>query len=146
MTFGTGVSVPSVILPPASRSWASATLSSGSRDRGVVAASNILQGVRGSSHSQGCRGVSGTDRFLQGRWQANQKHCYKKTNVWADTMRKMLFEFPYGGDTGLEALHLHGESEQLKIGLQFAPSKLPKPNFFQKINRLILFLADIDCV
>ncbi len=52
MTFGTGVSVPSVILPPASRSWASATLISGSHDRGVVAAMSILQGVRGSNHSQ----------------------------------------------------------------------------------------------
>jgi hypothetical protein len=60
-------------------------------------------------------------------------------------MRKMLLEFPYG-DTGLEAMHLHGESVQFKIGLPFAPSKLPKQNFFRKINRWILFLADIDCV
>ncbi len=51
-------------------------------------------------------------------------------------MWKMLLELPHE-DAGLEALHLHGESEQLKIGLPFALSELPKQNFFQKIVRLI---------
>jgi hypothetical protein len=54
--------------------------------------------------------------------------------VWADTVRKILLEFPLE-DAGLEALH--GEPEQLKIGLPFALSKLPKQNFFQKIKRMI---------
>ncbi len=66
----------------------------------------------------------------------NQKHCEKKIVVWADTIRKMLLEFLHE-DAGLEALHLHGELEQLKMGLPFALSKLPKQNFFQKIKRLI---------
>jgi hypothetical protein len=44
-------------------------------------------------------------------------------------VRKMLLKFPHE-DAGLEALHLHEESEQLKIGLSFALSTLPKQNFF----------------
>jgi hypothetical protein len=80
--------------------------------------------------------VSSTDRFPHGRRQANKKHCEKKIVVWDDTVRKMLLEFPHE-DAGLEALHLHGESEQLKIGLPFALSKLPKQNCFQKIKRFI---------
>jgi hypothetical protein len=40
-------------------------------------------------------------------------------------MGKVLLEFPHE-DTGLGALHLHGESKQLKIGLSFALSELPK--------------------
>jgi hypothetical protein len=115
------------------------------RDRGVVAASSIPQGVCGSNHSHGRLVVSGTRRFLHGRRQANQKHCLKKIVVGADTVRKMLLEFPHE-DAGLEALHLHGESEQLKIGLPFALPKLSKQNLFQKIKKLILFVADIDCV
>jgi hypothetical protein len=51
-------------------------------------------------------------------------------------VRNMLLEFP-NEDAGLEALHLHRELEQLKIGLSFALSKLPKQNFFQEIKRLI---------
>jgi hypothetical protein len=46
----------------------------------------------------------------------------------------MLIELPHE-KAGLEALHLHGESEQLKKGLLFAFSELPKQNFFQKIER-----------
>jgi hypothetical protein len=60
-------------------------------------------------------------------------------------MGKLLLEFPHK-DAGFEALHLHGDSKQLKIGLPFAFSKLPKQNFFQKIKRLISFVADINCV
>jgi hypothetical protein len=77
--------------------------------------------------------VSGTEH---GRQQANPKHCQENIIVWADTVRKMLLEFPHE-DAGLEALHLHAESKQLKIGLPYAPSGLPKQNFFQKIKRLI---------
>jgi hypothetical protein len=80
--------------------------------------------------------VSGTNCFSHERLQSNQKHCKKKIVVWADTARKILLKLPHE-DTGLEALHLHDESEQLKIGLPFALSELPKPNFFQKIERLI---------
>jgi hypothetical protein len=57
----------------------------------------------------------------------------------------MLLELPHE-DAGLEALHLHGESEQLKIRLPFALSQLLKQNSFQKIERLIRFIADINCV
>jgi hypothetical protein len=62
--------------------------------------------------------------------------CQKKIVVWADTVRKMLLEFPHE-DAGLEALHLHGESELLKIGLPVTLSELPKQNFFQEIKRMI---------
>ncbi len=48
----------------------------------------------------------------------------------------MLLELPHEG-TGLEALHLHGELKQLKIGLPFALSELPKQNLFQEIKRLL---------
>jgi hypothetical protein len=136
MTFGMGVTVPSVILPLASRSWASAALGFGGRDSGVVAASSIQQGVCGSNHSFSCLLVSSPSHFLHGRRQANQKHCQKKIVVSADTVRKMLLELPHE-EAGLEALHLHGESEQLKIGLPFSLSELPKQNFFQKIKKLI---------
>jgi hypothetical protein len=60
----------------------------------------------------------------------------KKIVVSADTVRKMLLELPQE-DAGLEALHLHGESEKLKIGLLLSLSELPKQNFFLKIKRLI---------
>ncbi len=52
-------------------------------------------------------------------------------------MQKMLLELPHE-DAELEALHLHGESEQLKIGLLFSLSELPKQNFFQKIGKVDL--------
>jgi hypothetical protein len=48
----------------------------------------------------------------------------------------MLLELPHE-DAGHEGLHLHRKSEQLKKGLLFALSKLPKQNFFQEIKRLI---------
>jgi hypothetical protein len=65
-----------------------------------------------------------------------KKHCQKKIIVWADTVRKMLLELHHE-DARHEGLHLHGMLEQLKIGLPFALSKLPKQNFFQEIKRLI---------
>ncbi len=93
-TFGTGFAVPSVILPPASRSWASTALGHGGLDRGVVAASSIPQGICGPNHSHDYLLVSSTNRFRHGRQQANQKHWQKKIVVRADTMRKMLMSFP----------------------------------------------------
>jgi hypothetical protein len=52
-------------------------------------------------------------------WKAAGKSKTLREIVWADTVRKILLEFPLE-DAGLEALHLHGEPEQLKIGLPFA--------------------------
>ncbi len=101
-----------------------------------MAASSIPQGIRGSNHSQDCLVVFSTYCLPHGGWQANQKHCKKKVIVGAETMGKVLLEFPHE-DAGLEALHLLGELEQLEIGLPFAFSELPKQNFFQKIKRLI---------
>jgi hypothetical protein len=80
--------------------------------------------------------VSGAYRLPHGTRQADQKHCKGKVVVGADTLGKVLLEFPHE-DTGLGALHLYGELKQLKIGLSFALSELPKQNFFQKIIRLI---------
>ncbi len=93
-TFGAGIAVSSVVFPAARRSWASYALGCSGLNRGVVAASSIPQGVRGSNNSHGCLMVSGTDRFSHGRRQANQRHCQKKIVIWADTMRKMLMSFP----------------------------------------------------
>jgi hypothetical protein len=80
-TFGTGIAVPFVVLPPASRSWASAVPGRGSHDHGVLAASSIPQGVRGSNHSHNFLVVSGTYRFSHERRWSNQKHCEKKIIV-----------------------------------------------------------------
>jgi hypothetical protein len=113
-TFGTGVVVPSIVLPPARKNRALAALGHGSHDLGVVATSNIPQGIRGSNHSHSCLVVSGTNHFSHGRQQSNQKHCPKKIVVWADTMQTMLLELPHE-DTGVEALYLHGESKRSKV-------------------------------
>ncbi len=131
---GMGIAVPSVVLPPASRSWASAALGSGGHDRGIMATSSIPQGLRSSNHSHGCLVVSGTNCFSHGRRQANQKHCQRKIVVQADTMRKMRLELPHE-DAGLEALHLHGESKKLKIGLPYALSELPKHKTYFKRSK-----------
>ncbi len=58
VTFGMGIAIPSIILLPASRSQASTMLSHGGCDYGVVAASSIPSGVRGSNHGHGCLLVS----------------------------------------------------------------------------------------
>jgi hypothetical protein len=101
-------------------------LSRGSCDRGIVAASSIPQGIRGSSHGHGCLWFPApTASHMEGsRWIKNIER------------KRSLFEFPHEV-AGLEALHFHGEPKQLKTGLPFAFSKLPKQNFFQKIKRLI---------
>jgi hypothetical protein len=93
-TFGMGIAIPFVVLLPACRSRASAALSRGSRNRGVVAAPSIPQGIRGSNYSHGFPVVSGADHLPHGRRQANQKHCKKEVVVWDDTMGKVLLEFP----------------------------------------------------
>jgi hypothetical protein len=51
-------------------------------------------------------------------------------------MGEALFEF-FHENARLEALRFHEEPKQLKIGLPFAFSDLPKLNFFQEIKRLI---------
>ncbi len=57
----------------------------------------------------------------------------------------MLFEFPRES-AGLEALHFHEETKQVKVRLPLTLSKLPEQHFFQIIKRLIRIMADIDCV
>ncbi len=134
-TFETGVAVPSVVLPPTSRSCASDVLGHGGRNHGLW--------PPGASHKASAALTIAMDVLLflastASRMEGGRriKNIAKKNVVWADTLRKMLLELPHEG-AGLEALHLHGESEQLKIGLPFALSKLPKQNFFQEIKRLI---------
>ncbi len=78
MTFGRSLAGPSIVLPPYSRSWASAMMSRGGCDCGVVAALSIPQGIHGPNHSHGCLVVSSTNSFPHGRQQVNQKHCEKK--------------------------------------------------------------------
>jgi hypothetical protein len=48
----------------------------------------------------------------------------------------MQFEFPHE-NAGLEPLHFHGETKQVKVRLPLALSKLSKQNFFQLIEGLI---------
>ncbi len=47
-TFGAGVTAPFVASPPVVRSRAPTSLSRGGRDRRIVAASSIPQGIRGT--------------------------------------------------------------------------------------------------
>ncbi len=65
-TFGTGVVVPFVGRLPASGSRAPTSVSPGGRDRRVVAASSIPQGVRSSNRVKGCLVVSCTYYFSHG--------------------------------------------------------------------------------
>ena len=65
-TFGTGVAVPFVGRLPISGSRATTSVSRGGRDRRVVAASSIPQGVRGSNRVCGCLVVSCAYRFSHG--------------------------------------------------------------------------------
>ncbi len=114
MTFGMGAAVPSVVLSPPSRSWASATLSRGRRDCEVVAALSILQGICGSTIATVLWFPAPTASCMEGdRWNKNmaRKYCcldwhHEEDAAWVSHE-----------DAGLEALHLHGESEQFKIGL-----------------------------
>ncbi len=57
-TFGAGVAAPFVASPPAVRSRAPTSLSRGGRDRRIVAASSIPQGICGLHHGRGCRVVA----------------------------------------------------------------------------------------
>jgi hypothetical protein len=57
-TFGAGVTAPFVASPPVVGRRAPTSLSRGGRDRGVVAASSIPQGIRGLHHGRGCRVVA----------------------------------------------------------------------------------------
>jgi hypothetical protein len=144
-TFGTGVAVPFVARLPASGSGAPTSVSRGSRDHRVVAASSVPQGIRGSNRVHGCLVVSCAYRFSHGGRQANEKHGHKKICVFRNSRRQVLFEFPHK-NARLEALHVHGEPKQFKIRLSFVLSILPEQNCFQKIKRMIRIVADIQGV
>ncbi len=130
---------------PASGSRAPTSVSRGGRDHRVVATSSDPQGVHGSNRVRGCLVVSCTYRFSHEGRQANEKHGHEKICVWRNSRRQVLFEFPHE-NAGLEALHVHGEPKQFEIRLPFALSKLPKQNCFQKIERLIRIVTDIQGV
>ncbi len=144
-TFGTGLAVPFVGRLPASGSRAPTSVSRGGRDHRVVATSSIAQGVRSSNRVRGCLVVSCAYRFSHGGRQTNEKHGHEKVCIWRNSRRQVLFELPHE-NTGLEALHVHGEPKQFKIRLPLALSKLPEPNSFQKIERMIRIVADIQGV
>ncbi len=93
-TFGAGVTAPFVASPPAAGSRAPTSLSRGGRDRRIVAASSIPQGIRGLHHGRSCRVVASSYCFTHGRGKANKKHGQKKIIVWRSTGWKMLFNFP----------------------------------------------------
>jgi hypothetical protein len=46
----------------------------------------------------------------------------------------------------LEAIHAHGESQQLKIGLPLAFAKCPNRNSFKIIKRANGIIASVNCV
>ncbi len=54
-----------------------------------------------------------------------------------------MFELSHE-NTGLEALHFHGKGKSFKVRLPFALNKLSKQSIFQKIERLIRAVADIN--
>ncbi len=135
-TFGTGVAVPFVTRLLASGSRAPTSVSRGSRNHRVVAASSIPQGVCSSNRVHSCLVISCAYRFSHGGRQGNEKHCHEKICVWRNSRRQVLFEFPRE-NAGLEALHVHGEPKQLEVRLPLALSKLPEQNSFQKIKRMI---------
>ncbi len=56
-----------------------------------------------------------------------------------------MLEFPHE-NARPEALHVHWESKQLEVRLPLAFSKLPEQNSFQKIERMIGIVADIQGV
>jgi hypothetical protein len=56
-----------------------------------------------------------------------------------------LLEFPQE-NARLEALHVHGEPKQFKVRLPLALSKLPEQNLFQKVERVIRIVANIQGV
>jgi hypothetical protein len=76
--FGTGVAVPFVARLPAGGSRALTSVSRGGRDRRVVAASSVLQGVRGSNRVRGCFVLSCAYRFSHRGRQANETHGHEK--------------------------------------------------------------------
>jgi hypothetical protein len=90
-TFGAGVTTPFVDSPPAVGSRAPTSLSRGGRDRRIVSASSIPQGIRGLHHGRGCRVVASSYCFMHGRGKANKEHGQEKIVVRRDTGWKMLF-------------------------------------------------------
>ncbi len=80
-TFGAGVTPPLVASPPAVRSRAPTSLSCGSRDCRVVAASSISQGIRGLHHGRSCHVIASSYHLTLGWWQTHKKHGQKKIIV-----------------------------------------------------------------
>ncbi len=144
-TFGMAVAVPFVARLPTSGSRAPTSVSRDGRDHRAVAASSVPKSIRSSNLVCGCLVVSCTYRFSQGGRKANEKHGQEEICVWRNSRRQVLFECPHE-NAGLEALHVHGEPKQFEIRLPLALSKLPEQNFFQKIERMIQIVADIQDV
>jgi hypothetical protein len=74
-----------------------------------------------------------------------RKMARKRSVVRVHSWKEVLFELPHE-NTGLEALHFHGEAKQFKIWLPFALFELPKQSILQTIKRFIQIIADIQCV
>ncbi len=78
VTFGAGIAGPLVALLPTVGSRASASLSHGSRNRRVGAASSIPQGVCSLHHGCSRPVVASSYRFTHGWRQANKEQSQKK--------------------------------------------------------------------
>jgi hypothetical protein len=89
--------------------------------------------------------VSCAYRFSHGGQQKKKKHGHEKIRFWRNSRRQVLFEFP-DENAGFEALHVHEEPKQFQIRLPLALSKLPEQNSFQRIERMIRIVADIQGV
>jgi hypothetical protein len=66
VTFGAGVTALFVASPPAIVSGAPTSLSRVSRDRRVIAASSIPQGIRGLHHGRSCHVVASSYCLMHG--------------------------------------------------------------------------------
>ncbi len=93
-TFGAGDTAPFVTSPPVVGSRAPTLLSRGGRDRRILAASSIPQGIRGLYHGRGCRVVasSSVSRMEGGRRTRNMA---KKRSLSGETQGgRCCFRFP----------------------------------------------------
>jgi hypothetical protein len=73
-TLGVGITARFVASPPAVGSRAPTLLNRGGRNRRVMAALSIPQGIRGLHHGRSCHVVASSYCLMHGWWQANKKH------------------------------------------------------------------------
>jgi hypothetical protein len=91
VTFGVGVTAPFVASSSTVGKGGPNSLCPGSRNRRVVAASRIPQGIRSLHHGRSCHVVASSYCLMHGWWQTHKKHAQKKIFVRRNTRGEMLF-------------------------------------------------------